>query len=51
MIQSNFSDFEDSIQYFSALKSECQIILTRNANDFKLSQLPIMTADEYILSI
>ncbi len=48
---SNFSDFEDSLQYHSALEKNCDIIITRNAKDFKRSELPLMTADEYLVSI
>jgi predicted nucleic acid-binding protein len=43
-----FNDFEDSLQYFSAISSNCEIILTRNLKDFKNSKLPVMTADSYI---
>lgn len=50
-LNSNFTDFEDSLQYFSALKSDCDILITRNGKDFKDSQIPIMTADEYLTSI
>ena len=50
-LNSNFSDFEDSLQYFCALKGECNSILTRNPKDFKESELPIMTAQEYLVSI
>jgi predicted nucleic acid-binding protein len=50
-LNSNFSDFEDSLQYFSALKSDCSILITRNGKDFKESQIPILTADEYLKSI
>jgi len=50
-LNSNFSDFEDSLQYFSALKSECNILITRDSRGFKNSDLPIMTADEYLKSI
>ncbi|MEO1098179.1 MAG: PIN domain-containing protein [Bacteroidota bacterium] len=48
---SNFSDIEDSLQYHSALEKNCDIIITRNAKDFKRSELPLMTADEYLVSI
>ncbi|MEI7526571.1 MAG: PIN domain-containing protein [Mariniphaga sp.] len=48
-LNSKFSDFEDSLQYFSALKSDCNLIITRNGKDFKESYLPLMTADEYLL--
>ena len=50
-LNSNFSDFEDAIQYFSALKANCNIIVTRNIKDFKESQLLVMTPDEFLASI
>jgi len=50
-LNSNFSDIEDSFQYFSALKSECNLIITRNRKDFKDSKIPVMTADEFLSSI
>jgi len=50
-LNSNFSDFEDSLQYYSALKSECKVLLTRNQKDFKQSVLPVMSAEEYLISI
>ena len=50
-LNSNFSDFEDAVQYFSALKANCKIIVTRNTRDFKESRLPIMTPEEFLASI
>lgn len=50
-LHSTFKDFEDALQYFCALKSNCHVLLTRNAEDFKASALPIMTATEYLISI
>lgn len=50
-LSSNFKDFEDAVQYFSALQSNCSIIITRNGKDFKNSSIPIMTAAEYLSSI
>lgn len=50
-LNSSFKDFEDSLQYFSALDSDCEIIITRNGKDFKKSLIPVMTADEYLKSI
>lgn len=46
-----FNDFEDGLQYFSAISSNCEIILTRNLKDFKNSNLPVMTADSYIAGL
>jgi predicted nucleic acid-binding protein len=50
-LNSNFKDFEDSIQYFCALNSECNMLITRNQKDFKASAIPVMSADEYLVSI
>ncbi|MGO3182877.1 MAG: type II toxin-antitoxin system VapC family toxin [Aequorivita sp.] len=43
-----FLDFEDGLQYYSALENQIDIIITRNKKDFKNSKLPVMTAKEYI---
>lgn len=50
-LNSKFSDFEDALQYFSAIKSDCTVLITRNGKDFKESQIPVMTAGEYIMSL
>ncbi|MBU3928316.1 MAG: PIN domain-containing protein [Bacteroidetes bacterium] len=50
-LNSNISDFEDSLQYFSALRAECDIIITRNGKDFKKSEIPVMSPDEFLNSI
>jgi len=47
-LNSSFPDFEDALQYFSAIDAECNIIITRNGKDFKKSMVPIMTGDEYL---
>lgn len=45
-LNSNFTDFEDAIQYFSALKSKnIRGIITRNSKDFKKSELPILSPE------
>jgi predicted nucleic acid-binding protein len=50
-LNSKFKDFEDALQYFSALKNGCNIIITRNVKDFKESEIPVMTPAEYLTSI
>jgi len=47
----NFSDFEDGLQYFTAIEDEQELIITRNLKDFKNSKLPAMTAKQFIESI
>jgi predicted nucleic acid-binding protein len=50
-LHANMKDFEDALQYFSALKAGCDVIITRNGKDFKKSDLPIMTPSEFLSSI
>lgn len=50
-LNSSFTDFEDSLQYFSAVASDCKIIISRNSKDFKNSLIPVMTAAEYLSSL
>ena len=46
-----FSDFEDGLQYFTAIEDEQELIITRNLKDFKGSKLPVMTAKQFIGTI
>lgn len=50
-IASLFADFEDAVQYYTALKVKADVIITRNVDDFALAKLPVMTAAEYLASI
>lgn len=50
-LNSEFSDFEDSLHYFSALRMDCDFIITRNGKDFKKSQIPVMTPNEFLKSL
>lgn len=47
-INSDFRDFEDAIQYFSAIASNCDVIITRNEKDFKNALIPVMNAESYL---
>lgn len=47
-LASDFTDFEDGLQYFIAMDNEAEIIITRNKKDFKSSKIPVMTAGEYL---
>ena len=50
-IRSPFDDFEDALQYFSALTRKADVIITRNGKDFIYSKLPVMTAEQYLASL
>ena len=47
-INSNFKDFEDAMQYFSALASNCDLIVTRNEKDFKNALIPVLNGESYL---
>ncbi len=46
-LDSDFKDFEDAIQYHTAIENDINIIVTRNLKDFKNAKIPVMTAKEY----
>jgi predicted nucleic acid-binding protein len=50
-LASKFRDFEDSLQYYCAIGAESSILITRNEKDFKESELPVFTPDEYLNSL
>lgn len=48
-LASGFPDFEDSIQYFSAVNSKkIDVIITRNIKDFKKSEIPVMPPGDFL---
>lgn len=47
-LSSGFKDFEDGIQYFTALENKLEMIITRNKKDFKTAKLPALSAKEYL---
>ncbi|MEJ4086801.1 PIN domain-containing protein [Galbibacter orientalis] len=48
-LNSEFKDFEDALQNFSAVQiGKINIILTRNIKDFKKSDLAILTPETYL---
>ena len=44
----NFPDFEDGLQYYSAIENQIDVIITRNKKDFKNSKIPVLTAKEFL---
>jgi predicted nucleic acid-binding protein len=47
----DFKDFEDGLQYYTALESQCDLIVTRNVRDFKESAIPVLSPREYLTKI
>ena len=50
-LASQFQDFEDAMQYYTALKAKADVIITRNEKDFAASKLPVMTASEFLATL
>lgn len=44
----SFPDFEDGLQYYSALEWEADVLISRNLRDFRNAALPVMTAGQYL---
>ncbi len=49
-LNSDFQDFEDALQYFTALESKISTLLTRNLKDYKKADVSVLTAEQYIKS-
>ena len=47
-IESGFNDFEDAVQYYTALNNNIEVILTRNISDYKKDDIPVMTAEQFL---
>lgn len=48
-LNSEFKDFEDALQNFSAIHNgKINIVLTRNIKDFKKSDLAVLTPETYL---
>ncbi len=47
-IDSKISDFEDAIQFFSAVHAEADFIITRNSKDFPKSNIPVLLPEEFL---
>jgi len=49
-LNSDFSVFEDAIQYYTAMEHGINVILTRNIRDYKNSMLIVQTPETYLVS-
>jgi len=47
----DFKDYEDALQYYSALENGANVIITRNLKDFQKSKIPVLTAEQYLQRI
>ena len=47
-LNSDFRDFEDAIQYYTAIENDINILITRNKKDFKNVSITILNAKEFL---
>jgi predicted nucleic acid-binding protein len=47
-IESDFSDFEDAVQFFCAKSIIADYILTQNKKDFLKSDIPVLASSEWL---
>ncbi len=47
-LTSNFKDFEDAVQYYSAVQAKSECLITRNKGDYKVDILPVLTPEEFL---
>ena len=47
-LRSDFKDFEDGVQYFTALENHIKVILTRNLRDYKTAKISVTTPEVYL---
>jgi len=47
-LESEFKDFEDAIQYFTALENNIDCIITRNTKDYIKSSIPVYSPAELL---
>ena len=44
------NDFEDGLEYYSALNSKCKFIITEDTKDFYFSEIKVMNAHDFLLN-
>lgn len=47
-LASDFRDFEDAIQYYTATEHKLHFLITRNLDDYKTADISVMDAGQYL---
>ncbi|MDF2430616.1 MAG: hypothetical protein JWP44_247 [Mucilaginibacter sp.] len=50
-LKSGINDFEDAVQYYAAVSAKADAIITRNIKDYKLSTIPVLTAEQFLRTL
>ena len=44
-------DFEDGLEYYSALGAGCQYIISEDVEDFYFSELPVVGSEQFVTEL
>ncbi|MEW6088686.1 MAG: PIN domain-containing protein [bacterium] len=47
-LSSDFNDFEDAVQYYSAIQSKANFIITRDKSGYTSDKVPVLTPEEFL---
>jgi hypothetical protein len=47
-IASEFADFEDAIQYYTAVEHKIPVLITRNVRDYRKSEIQVMRPEAFL---
>lgn len=47
-LASDFKDFEDAVQYYSAVQVKADCLITRNKDDYIDNKIPTLTPEEFL---
>ena len=50
-LASDFKDFEDAVQCYSAINAKADCLITRNKGDYITATLPILTPEEFLAAM
>ncbi len=50
-LASDFEDFEDAVQYYSALRVKADCVITRNKADYRDNAIPVLTPEEFLATL
>ena len=50
-LSSDFSDYEDAVQYYTALEHHMDALVTRNKKDYKHAVLRVLSAEEVVAKV
>lgn len=49
-IASDFNDFEEAIQYYSAIENGITVLVTRNIRDYKNATIKVVTPETFLIT-